>query len=272
MLSSKPITLSELITRFDFFLTDIWGVLIDGQRLIPGAVEFLTRLRSHQKKIILISNTPQRNLELQQFLNKLGLLSYYYDGVTTAGETTRNLLINEHIEVSGKNYFYIGPEDTQSLLANTSYHLVDQVEAADFVLLNGYPEPEISDTTLTNLLAKIISRKIPLICTNPDIAIYTLEGKKSYCSGHLAAKYQKMGGNPRYIGKPYPEIYQSIITMFKLTPREKILVIGDNLLTDIAGADCQNLASLLLNILPSNSSDNCLLQPTYIASSLQELL
>ena len=89
-----------------------------------------------------------------------------------------------------------------------------------------------------NLLKKYT--KIKMVCTNPDLTV--LRGsKEEYCAGTLALIFQEMGGKVIYFGKPYPEIYQ-----FCIKNDEKILVIGDNIRTDIKGANNMNFDSLLI--------------------------
>ncbi len=79
-----------------------------------------------------------------------------------------------------------------------------------------------------------------MVCTNPDLTV--LRGsKEEYCAGTLALIFQEMGGKVIYFGKPYPEIYQ-----FCIKNDEKILVIGDNIRTDIKGANNMNFDSLLI--------------------------
>ena len=50
-----------------------------------------------------------------------------------------------------------------------------------------------------------------------------------------------MGGKVFYFGKPYPEIYN-----FFIKKNETILVIGDNIRTDIRGANNMKFDSLLV--------------------------
>ena len=104
------------------------------------------------------------------------------------------------------------------------------------------------------LLKPYVSLK--MICTNPDLVVHR-GSKLEYCAGTLAALFEKMGGKVIYFGKPYPEIYKPCIKKNK-----KILVIGDNIRTDIQGANNMNLDSLFiingvhkkefLNSLPEN--------------------
>ena len=55
--------------------------------------------------------------------------------------------------------------------------------------------------------------------------------------------FEKMGGEVVYFGKPYPEVYNQSID----NSNKKILSIGDNLNTDIKGANLLDYDSLLIS-------------------------
>ena len=81
-----------------------------------------------------------------------------------------------------------------------------------------------------------------MICNNPDLIVYKWN-KWELCAGSVAMVFEKMGGEVVYFGKPYPEVYnQAINNKYK-----KILSIGDNLNTDIKGANLLNFDSLLIS-------------------------
>ena len=79
-----------------------------------------------------------------------------------------------------------------------------------------------------------------MICTNPDLIVHR-GNKQEYCAGKLAEVFKNLGGKVIYFGKPYPEIYN-----FCIKENENILVIGDNIKTDIKGANNMGLDSLLI--------------------------
>ena len=90
------------------------------------------------------------------------------------------------------------------------------------------------------LLEKYIEKK--MICTNPDL-IADRGNVRELCAGSVAMVFEKIGGEVIYFGKPYPEVYnQSIDNVNK-----RILSIGDNLNTDIKGANVLNYHSLLIS-------------------------
>ena len=81
-----------------------------------------------------------------------------------------------------------------------------------------------------------------MICTNPDLIVD--RGKvREFCAGSVAMVFEKMGGEVIYFGKPYPEVYN----LSADNKDKKILSIGDNLNTDIRGANLLNYDSLLIS-------------------------
>ena len=79
-----------------------------------------------------------------------------------------------------------------------------------------------------------------MVCTNPDLIVHRGQ-KQEYCAGTLAEIFKQIGGDVIYFGKPYPEIYN-----FCIKQNEKVLVIGDNIRTDIKGANNMNFDSLFI--------------------------
>ena len=89
------------------------------------------------------------------------------------------------------------------------------------------------------LLNNFISKK--MICTNPDLIVDRGE-RREFCAGSVAMFFEKMGGQVVYFGKPFPEVYNQSIGKNK----KKILAIGDNLNTDIKGANNMNYDSMII--------------------------
>ena len=81
-----------------------------------------------------------------------------------------------------------------------------------------------------------------MICTNPDLIVDKGE-RRELCAGSVALVFEKMGGEVVYFGKPFPEVYNQSID----NKEKKILSIGDNLNTDIKGANLLNYDSLIIS-------------------------
>ena len=80
-----------------------------------------------------------------------------------------------------------------------------------------------------------------MVCTNPDLVVDKGDTRE-YCAGTIAKLFEEINGKVIYFGKPYPPVY-NLSTNIK---NKKVLCIGDNLNTDIKGANIQNFDSLLI--------------------------
>ena len=80
-----------------------------------------------------------------------------------------------------------------------------------------------------------------MICTNPDLTVHRGQ-EEEYCAGSVAQVFESLGGKVVYFGKPYKEVYNLCFSN-----KEKVLAIGDNLRTDIKGANNLNIDSLFIS-------------------------
>ena len=98
------------------------------------------------------------------------------------------------------------------------------------------------EAALQTLRQKVYGEKFYHLGPKRDEDLIVPRGSKiEYCAGSLAAIFEKLGGNVIYFGKPYPEIYN-----FCMKKNESILAIGDNIRTDIKGANKMKFDSLFI--------------------------
>ena len=79
-----------------------------------------------------------------------------------------------------------------------------------------------------------------MICTNPDLIVHKGEIKE-YCAGSIAKTFEELGGEVIYFGKPYEEIYKICFN-----DNKRVLAVGDNLKTDIKGANNMKIESVFI--------------------------
>ena len=65
---------------------------------------------------------------------------------------------------------------------------------------------------------------------------------EEYCAGTIAKIFESLGGKTVYFGKPYKEIYKMCFS-----ENEKVIAIGDNLNTDIKGANNMKIDSIFIS-------------------------
>ena len=79
------------------------------------------------------------------------------------------------------------------------------------------------------------------MCTNPDL-IVDRGDVREFCAGSVAKIFEEIGGKVIYFGKPYPPVYNLSANI----NGKNVLCIGDNMNTDIKGANIQNFDNLLI--------------------------
>ncbi len=237
--------LNKIVNHFDLFYIDIWGVLHNGIKLNEEAVNVLSKLDDLGKEYVLLTNAPRPNLDVIKFLNKLGLDEEKSSKVYTSGQVSLNYLNNEK---KGSKFFHLGTARDFGLFNNFISLKQDKIENADYLLCTGLFEEKEELEFYKNLLSQYTEKE--MVCTNPDLIVYKGEVQE-YCAGSIAKVYEKMGGKVKYFGKPYPMVYQQSSNPVN----KKVLCIGDNLNTDIKGANIQNFDSLfILNGIHKNEN------------------
>jgi HAD superfamily hydrolase (TIGR01459 family) len=227
--------LSQVQGKYDAFFIDLWGVVHNGISLYSEAVRVLKNLNKINKRFVLLSNAPRPSKSVIKYLLNLKMEKDILKNVFTSGEAAIRSLKNN---VYGKRFYHLGPERDKDLIIEFSENNTS-LKNSDFILCTGlFEKEENSLKYYEDLLKKYTNLK--MVCTNPDLIVH--RGSKSeYCAGSVAAIFEKMGGEVIYFGKPYPEIYN-----FCKRKNETILVIGDNIRTDIRGANKMKFDSLFI--------------------------
>ena len=233
-LSKKGIR--EIVKNFDLFYIDIWGVIHNGIILYEDAINVLSELDNLEKEYVLLTNAPRPNNDVVKFLKKLGLDNQKSSKVYTSGQGSLNYLGNEK---KGSKFFHLGPERDLNLFNNFKSLKQKNVDSADYILCTGLFDENQNLDFYENFLSKSIDKE--MVCTNPDL-IVNRGDETEYCAGSVAKVFEQLNGKVKYFGKPYPLVYYQ-----STNPKDKkVLCIGDNLNTDIKGANLQNFESLFI--------------------------
>jgi len=230
--------LKSIIKEYDLFFIDIWGVVHNGIKLHEQAIKTLEEIEKAKKDYVLLTNAPRPNNTVKIFLDNMGMNKNIQEKIYTSGEAALNYLRKNHL----KDVFYhIGPPRDFDLFIDFKKRKTENINECSYFLCTGLFGKHNEDLNYyKDLLNKFISKK--MICTNPDL-IVDRGNKRELCAGSVAMVFKKMGGKVIYFGKPFPEVYNQSID----TNNKKILCIGDNLNTDIKGANLQNYHSLLIS-------------------------
>ena len=222
--------LKSVVNEYDLFFIDIWGVVHNGINLHNNSIEVLENLSKERKEFVLLTNAPRPNEVVVSFLKKMGFKKFFKN-VFTSGEASLKYLLKD---LKNQKFFHIGPSRDFDLFKSFEKNKVLNIKDADYLLCTGLFDNHDNDLNYyISLLSKHVSKK--MICTNPDL-IVDRGNEREYCAGSVAK------GEVIYFGNPYPPVYN----LSSDTENKKVLCIGDNLNTDIKGANIQNYDSLLI--------------------------
>ena len=250
MSSEIPILpgVGAVAARYDGFILDLWGVVHNGRRPLPGVIDCLERLRAEGKAVCLLSNAPRRVENLIQQLADIGVPRGLYDHLMSSGEATHDALAappDEFHRSLGRHCLHMGPEREMQIYDGLDFELVGRAEDADFVLNTGILDPADTVDDYAVPLAEAAARDLPMVCANPDLVVVAGD-TPTICAGALAQRYEELGGHVVYHGKPHPSVYRRCFQLMADVDMARILAVGDSFRTDIAGANAVGIDSLLV--------------------------
>jgi HAD superfamily hydrolase (TIGR01459 family) len=204
--------------------------------LNPKALEAIEQLNNNSKKIVFLSNAPRPSSKVINFLLKMKMNKKYLSNVMTSGEAAMHAINKKQF---GKTFFHLGPTRDTSVFEKVKDNKTS-IDNCDFILCTGLFDEHDKDLSYyEKLLENYISKK--LVCTNPDLTVHR-GNVEELCAGSVAKVFERMGGEVAYFGKPYKEVYKICFNS-----NEKVLAIGDNLRTDIKGANNLNVDCIFIS-------------------------
>jgi len=227
--------LKQIQSKYDAFFIDLWGVIHNGVQIYPEALDVLENLNKINKRFVLISNAPRPSKSVEKYLINLKMDKIFINNLITSGEAALKTLKNN---IYGEKFYHLGPERDVDLIKEFKKNKTS-LDKCDFILCTGLFDDETSSLKYYKNLLKEYT-KLKMLCTNPDLIVHR-GSKIEYCAGSVAEVFEKLGGSVIYFGKPYPEIYN-----FCIKKNETILAIGDNIRTDIRGANMMKFDSLFI--------------------------
>ena len=245
----KPIVnVSKIIDNFDAVVVGLYGVLTDGAGIKSEAQDALIRMKKAGKKIILLTNSSMRVAALASWLHENKVPVALFDSVISAGEILHHRLKvrNGEYAAVGTAYYKIGDAAATGIFSGLDYQPAEEMPKADFLYMGGVADAEDTIDTYRPLLEHAAGLGIPLVCAGNDTSSYCA-GKVCVAPGAVAEQYAVLGGKIITVGKPDAKIIEYALADFEDVKKERILLIGDNMTTDIKGANLYGISSLLIS-------------------------
>jgi NagD protein len=212
------------MTNKKSYLIDMDGVLVHGQKAIPGAADFIQRLIDGSHRYLILTNNSQYTpVDLVHRLQVAGInvdtQHLYNSALATAA------FVQKH--KPGGSAYVLGDTGLYQALTDVGYTLTDY--NPDYVILGetlSYPYDKIIRAT------RLIWAGTPFIATNPDPSGPDEQGLVPAC-GAVAALIEKATGfAPYFVGKPNPFMMRAALRYLG-EHSENAVMVGDRMDTDI---------------------------------------
>ena len=275
----QEITIETLIDRYEVLLLDAFGVLVHSSGTLAGAAELITKLNLIAKPYYILTNDASRlpSTAAARFQN-MGL-AIEADRIITSGDLLKGYFAENRL--TGSRCVVLGPEDSDRYVTLAGGQVVPPKDAFDVLVIadeSGFPFLDTVDSVLTGLIRKLDNdESVHLVLPNPDLIYPKSNRDFGITSGGIAlmleaALQQRYPGQNNLhfdrLGKPHDDIFKEAL---RRSSTRNMVMIGDQLATDIRGANDFGLDSVLVgggitNMQAITGDDHLL--PTYAMTSI----
>jgi len=276
----NKVSFKSVIDKYEVIFFDAYGVLNDAGGILPGVTGTLKYLNEIGKPYFVVSNDSSNMPDaiarkyLDEDRKPLVPESRIISSGMIAANYIEKMLSDGHIT-------YFGEEKSAGYLASakkvSSIMEVSDDDRCDAFVLLGCGDVDwrtALDKTLNYLR---LHESCELLAPNPDLIFYAGSGKVGLAAGSLAAMLEgSLKRKFKYFGKPHKDIFEySLEIAKKEVPgigAKQVLMVGDNLDTDILGAQEIGLDSFL--VMSGNTKDlntlskSAQVRPTYVGDSI----
>jgi NagD protein len=219
------------------WLTDMDGVLVHEEQAIPGAGEFLARLRgSGTPFLVLTNNSIYTRRDLAARLRASGL-EVPEESIWTSALATARFLRDQR---PGGTAFVIGEAGLTTALHEVGYTLTER--SPDYVVLG---ETRTYSFERITQAIRLVTSGARFIATNPDTTGPTPWGPLPATGAVAALISRATGVEPYFVGKPNPLMMRSALNTID-AHSETTAMVGDRMDTDIVSGIEAGLETILV--------------------------
>jgi NagD protein len=246
-------------------LIDMDGVLVHEEQAIPGAPEFLARLRDRGAPfLVLTNNSTYTRRDLAARLRLSGL-EVPEESIWTSALATASFL---HDQRPGGSAFVVGEAGLTTALHEAGYTLTER--DPDYVVLG--ETRTYSFERLTRAI-RLVSAGARFIATNPDPTGPSTEGPLPATGSVAALVSRATGVQPYFVGKPNPLMMRSALNAIE-AHSEDTAMIGDRMDTDVVSGLEAGLHTILVltGVATAEAAERFPYRPSRIVDSVADLV
>lgn len=237
--------IKNILEEKQLFVFDMDGTIYLGGIPFDYAVRFINKLRESGRRILFFTNNASHSPEF--YIKKLSRLGFNpsEEEICTSGNVTAAFLTSER---AGKRVYLVGTAELYGQFRDAGVDLVCDE--------NGIPDGREADIVVTSFDTTLTYGKLVVACdfiragaeylsTHPDFNCPTETGFIPDSGAIAALVTASTGVLPTYFGKPYPETVR-MISEITGVEREKMIIFGDRIYTDIATGKRHGITAALV--------------------------
>jgi NagD protein len=247
------------------WLMDMDGVLVHEEHAIPGAAEFLARLRELERPfLVLTNNSIYTRRDLAARLAASGL-EVPEEAIWTSALATARFLDDQRPRGSA---FVIGESGLTTALHQAGYTMTDR--APDYVVLG---ETRTYSFERITQAIRLIGGGARFIATNPDPTGPAPNGPMPATGAVAALISRATNVEPYFIGKPNPLMMRSALNAID-AHSETTAMIGDRMDTDVVSGLEAGLETILVlsGVMTRDDAERFPFRPSRIVGSIADLV
>lgn len=274
------VSMGELLDRYEVLLLDSYGVLIHQHGPLPGALALVGTMNAVDKPYYILTNDASRSPEAaSRRYHSLGL-AIPPGRIITSGSLIAPYFAANRLR--GARCIVLGPADSERYVQEAGGEVIPAGDDAepDVVAIcdeSGFPYLETVDAVLTAVFRRLDAGKLlHLVLPNPDLIFPRGERSYGLTAGSIALALEAAmalrypdGKHPRFVplGKPHAPIFEEAL---RRSGTRKMVMIGDQLSTDIKGARAFDIDSALVPTGLTHIGSGGLgdIYPTYVLPTL----
>jgi len=273
----RPTTISSLLAAHDGVLLDAYGVLVDARGALPGAAALIAELNRRGTPYAVVTNDASRSVATY-------VARFAGFGMAIAGEriVTSGSLLPAYFRdrgLAGARTCVLGTDDSYAFVVEGGGVPVDvapgmEIDAVAICDDAGTPFLDGIELAFSAIARALDAGRTPaLVVPNPDLVYPKGFGEYGFTAGAMALLIEAAlarrfpGAHLVFdrLGKPEPHLFREGA---RRIGSARIVMIGDQLETDIAGAlaagfDCALLAGV------SRWTERGAIAPTYLLADLE---
>jgi NagD protein len=246
------------------YILDMDGVLISGRTMIPGADEFIARLKARGiPYLVLTNNSMFTPGDLSHRLRMIGL-DIPAERIFTSALAAAHFLKSQRPNGTA---FVVGESGLTTAIHDIGYVITDA--NPDYVVLG---ETQAYSMQLITRAMQLVASGVAFIATNPDPTGPSEEGIAPAC-GAMAALIEKATGvSPFFVGKPNPLMMRMALNYLD-AHSENTVMVGDRMDTDIIAGVETGLETVLVltGVTRRQQVARFPYRPTRIVASVAEI-